>query len=78
MKKALPVAFSLLLGAAAYFAALPADGASVRVRGAITKRGKYVAPHSRSTPNKSKLDNYSTKGNANPFTGKPGSKPLTK
>jgi len=75
---ALPAAFSLLLGASLDLAALPAEGASVRVRGGTTKRGNYVAPHYRTAPNKSKVDNYSTKGNVNPFTGKPGSKPLTK
>lgn len=34
--------------------------------------GRYVAPHYRSSPNKTKLDNYSTKGNYNPYTGKKG------
>ena len=33
---------------------------------------KYVAPSYRTSPNKTKLDNYSTKGNYNPFTGKKG------
>ena len=33
---------------------------------------KYVAPSYRSSPNKTKLDNYSTKGNYNPYTGKKG------
>jgi hypothetical protein len=34
---------------------------------------KYVAPSYRTSPNKTKLDNYSTKGNYNPYTGKKGS-----
>lgn len=43
------------------------------VRGYIKpSTGKYVAPHFKTTPNKTKLDNYSTKGNYNPFTGKKG------
>jgi hypothetical protein len=33
---------------------------------------KYVAPSYRTSPNKTKLDNYSTKGNYNPYTGKKG------
>jgi hypothetical protein len=33
---------------------------------------KYVAPSYRTSPNKTKLDNYSTKGNYNPYTGKSG------
>jgi len=32
----------------------------------------YVAPSYRTSPNKTKLDNYSTKGNYNPYTGKKG------
>lgn len=35
---------------------------------------KYVAPSYKTSPNKTKLDNYSTKGNYNPYTGKKGSK----
>ena len=34
--------------------------------------GKYVAPYFKTAPNKTKLDNFSTKGNYNPFTGKKG------
>lgn len=33
---------------------------------------KYVAPSYRTSPNKTKIDNYSTKGNYNPFSGKKG------
>ena len=33
---------------------------------------KYIMPHYKTTPNKTKLDNYSTKGNYNPYTGKRG------
>lgn len=34
--------------------------------------GKYVAPYFKTSPNKTRLDNFSTKGNYNPFTGKKG------
>lgn len=34
--------------------------------------GSYVAPHYKTTPNRSKFDNFSTKGNYNPYTGKKG------
>lgn len=44
------------------------------VRGHTTKNGTYVAPHYQTNPNGTKTDNWSTKGNANPFTGKPGTK----
>ncbi len=47
----------------------------VPVRGYTRKDGTYVAPHVRTAPNSTKSDNYSTKGNVNPYTGKPGTKP---
>lgn len=34
--------------------------------------GRYVTPHYKTTPNRSKFDNFSTKGNYNPYTGKKG------
>ncbi|MDO8430174.1 MAG: hypothetical protein Q7S73_02305 [bacterium] len=34
--------------------------------------GRYVMPSYRTSPNKTKIDNYSTKGNYNPYTGKKG------
>lgn len=45
-----------------------------RVRGHTRKDGSYVAPHHRSSPNGKKSDNWGTKGNSNPYTGKEGSK----
>lgn len=47
-------------------------GSVVRVRPHTTKRGTYVKPHARTAPNKAKADNWSTKGNVNPTTGKKG------
>jgi len=46
--------------------------AASKVEGYTKKNGTYVAPHYKSTPNKSKFDNYNTKGNINPYTGKKG------
>lgn len=34
--------------------------------------GTHVKTHMRTIPNRSKNDNFSKKGNTNPFTGKPG------
>ncbi len=48
--------------------------AQVRVQGYTKKNGTYVAPHWRSSPNNTDRDNYSTKGNINPFTGREGTK----
>lgn len=36
------------------------------------KAGTYVQPHYRTAPNESLFDNFSTKGNYNPYTGKAG------
>lgn len=44
------------------------------VKGYYRKDGTYVAPHQRSSPNATKADNYSTKGNVNPYTRKSGAK----
>ncbi len=40
----------------------------------IKKDGTYIAPHRATNPNKTKSDNYSAKGNINPYTGKEGGK----
>jgi hypothetical protein len=50
------------------------SGGSHAVSGHVTSRGTYVAPHYSTNPNSSKADNWSTKGNVNPFTGKAGTK----
>lgn len=48
--------------------------AKVKVKGYTKKSGTYVQPHYRSSPNTKKYDNWSTKGNYNPYTGKKGYK----
>lgn len=45
---------------------------SVRVRGHAKRSGRYVMPHRRSRSDGRKLNNWSTKGNVNPYTGKKG------
>lgn len=47
-----------------------------RASGYLKSNGTYVQPYYKTTPNKTKIDNYSTKGNYNPFTGKTGYKKL--
>jgi hypothetical protein len=44
------------------------------VRGYVTRSGTYVLPHRQTNPNGIRSDNWSTKGNVNPYTGKPGTK----
>lgn len=42
------------------------------VKGYTKKDGTYVAPYKKTDPNNRKDDNYSSKGNTNPYTGKKG------
>ena len=44
----------------------------VYVNGYTRKDGTYVQGHYRSAPNNTVSDNFSTYGNVNPYTGKPG------
>jgi len=46
----------------------------VRVKGYYRKDGTYVQPHYRSNPDGNVYNNWSTKGNINPYTGKEGTK----
>lgn len=51
----------------------PVEARTVSVHGYYKPSiGRYVAPSHRTAPNRSKFDNYSTKGNFNPFTGRKG------
>jgi len=65
MKKMILAAFL-----AASFPAL----ADTYVQGHMRKDGTYVQPHYRTDPNSTRLDNYSTRGNVNPYTGQAGTK----
>ena len=44
--------------------------------GGYTRRstGAYVMPHYRTTPNRTRFDNYSSKPNTNPYTGRAGTR----
>jgi hypothetical protein len=48
----------------------PLASAAIHVKGYVRKNGTYVQPYLRSNPDHSKLNNWSTKGNINPYTGK--------
>lgn len=63
-------AFAVLTGAVA-FSPTFARG-SHYVRGYVRKNGTYVAPHHQTNPDSTRLNNWSSKGNVNPYTGKPG------
>jgi len=48
--------------------------ADISVQGYHKKDGTYVKPHYRSNPDSTTNNNWSTKGNINPHTGKKGTK----
>ena len=50
------------------------SSSTVHVSGHTTKTGTYVPAHYRTSPDHTKLNNWSTKGNVNPYTGKAGTK----
>lgn len=61
------------------FLALAAMGAvveakPVQVDGHIRRDGTYVPPHTRTAPNSTINDNWSTKPNVNPNTGRAGTR----
>jgi hypothetical protein len=63
----------VLMATAALFACTAAMAAGSHYRsGYVTHNGTYVAPSYATNPNNTKLDNYSTRGNVNPYTGKEG------
>jgi hypothetical protein len=64
---------ALLYGLTLALLAMPAWAKSAtRVKSHTTKKGTYVPSHRRTNPDKSKNNNWSTKGNVNPDTGKKG------
>jgi hypothetical protein len=52
--------------------------AQVRVKGHVRQNGTYVQPSVRTAPDSSRMNNYSTKGNTNPYSGNKGYEPMTK
>lgn len=51
-----------------------AKGGSHSVKGYTTKNGVYVPPHHATNRDSTKSNNWSQKGNVNPYTGKEGTK----
>ena len=47
-------------------------------RGYTRGNGTYVAPSHATNPNRTQRDNYSARGNLNPYTGKAGTKLITR
>lgn len=75
MKKILATFLLLFIMSLGFFSV--AEAYTVKVRGYYkSSTGNYVMPSYRTSPNNTKLDNWSTKGNYNPYTGKKGYKSL--
>jgi len=65
----------MLAAIAAVVAATPADARSTSVRGYFKRStGTYVAPYHRTSPNRTRTDNWSSRPNVNPYTGTRGTK----
>lgn len=60
------------LALAIFLVAVPAFAGDVYVQGHYRSDGTYVQPHYQSAPNNSTYDNWSTRGNINPYTGEEG------
>lgn len=74
LRKRIGIAVAVLaLCAATAFA----KGGPVHVKAHTTKKGVHVKAHVRSAPNKTEHDNFGSKGNVNPSTGKVGTKQPT-
>lgn len=61
------------------FAVMASMGAAasadpVQVQGHVNRDGTYVQPHVRTAPNSTINDNWSTKPNYNPYTGRQGTR----
>jgi len=67
---------TIILGAAALlvFATSAEAGGSHSTRGYVKSNGTYVAPARATNPNRTANDNWSTKPNVNPYTGKTGTR----
>lgn len=69
MKKLIALIIIFVVG---FFSTIGIASADVYVRGYYRSNGTYVAPHYRSDPDSSIYNNWSYKGNINPYTGKIG------
>lgn len=70
MRKLPAIAIAMLL----VTASAPVSIAQQWVSGYTRQNGTVVEPYWRSSPDNTTLNNYSTQGNVNPFTGQPGTK----
>ncbi len=70
MKKTLIISLAIVIYGVMF---VSSASAATRVRGYVRKStGTFVQSHYKSTRDSSRYNNYSTKGNYNPYTGKKG------
>ena len=81
MKKIIVLLLSISLAAPAFAKKSSSEGykshgssKTTNVHGYTKKNGSYVAPHKRTNPNNTQRDNWTSKPNQNPYTGKDGTK----
>ena len=67
-------ATALAKGSGHYSGSHSSSSRRTHVEGYTKKDGTYVAPHDRTSADSTKTNNWSTKGNVNPDTGKAGTK----
>ena len=63
-----------LIALALFAASIVGALAQTHVKGYYRTDGTYVQPHWRSSPNNTTYDNWSTRGNVNPYTGQVGTR----
>ena len=63
---------TIIIGILLSILSIPSAFSDSYVRGYTKSNGTYVAPHYRSNSNNTKSDNWSQRGNTNPYTGKSG------
>ena len=71
----LPTISSATEWEAFYPSVMLCEAGDVYVNGYYRRDGTYVQPHYRTAPNRTRNDNYSTRGNVNPYTGERGTRP---
>ncbi len=65
----------LIIAAALFVTAIPAFAqVNQYTNGYERQNGTYVQGYNHTAPDANKADNYSTRGNVNPYTGQPGYK----
>jgi hypothetical protein len=64
--------FTMIAVTGSMFAITQAQAETVRVKGHVNRNGVYVAPHVRTAPDSRTTNNWESKPNINPYSGKAG------